>query len=386
MKAAARLGPMKSRRIARTEGYARESQWRAVQSRDRSADGQFVYAVRSTGIYCRPSCPSRKPKASQIVYFRGAEQANRKGFRPCRRCKPNEPKQRAAHADAVAKACRYIEAGVESGVGVSEEGSLNLASIAREVKLGPHQLQRAFRRLVGVSPRKYADMQRMGRVKNSLRRGNNVTTALYEAGFGSSSRLYERAAKQMGMTPGTYRRGGKGMTISYTTTDTPFGLILVAATERGVSAVYFGEDERKLEGALKKEYPRATLQRDDSVLKNWVGPILDHLRGRTMRMDLPTDVQATAFQRRVWDELRKIPYGTTRTYTEVARSIGKPEAVRAVARACATNPVSIVIPCHRVVRADGNLAGYRWGLGRKEALIAQEAKGREKGRAASRMA
>lgn len=176
------------------------------------------------------------------------------------------------------------------------------------------------------------------------------------------------------------------MTISYTTTDTPFGLILVAATERGVSAVYLGEDEGKLEGALKKEYPRATLQRDDAVLKNWVGPILDHLRGRTMRMDLPTDVQATAFQRRVWDELRKIPYGTTRTYTEVARSIGKPEAVRAVARACATNPVSIVVPCHRVVRADGNLAGYRWGLSRKEALIAQEAKGREKGRAASRTA
>jgi len=364
-----------SRRIAGrgSFGGAGDSRWRAVQARDRRADGQFVYAVRSTGIYCRPSCPSRKPRASQILYFSRAEQANSQGFRPCRRCRPNlgnQAGEKAVHAEAVSKVCRHIEETLRQDGG--DEGSLSLAVLAREVNLSPHQLERAFQQMMGITPRKYVDAHRMRRIKNSLQKGKNVTTALYDAGFGSSSRLYERASKQMGMTPGTYRRGGKGMTISYTTTDTPFGLILVAATERGVSAVYLGDEEKKLEGALKKEYPQATLQRDDAALKNWVAPIVNHLRGRTVRMDLPTDVQATAFQRRVWDELRKIPYGTTRTYTEVARSIGKPEAVRAVARACATNPVSIVVPCHRVVRTDGKLAGYRWGLNRKEALIEQE--------------
>jgi AraC family transcriptional regulator, regulatory protein of adaptative response / methylated-DNA-[protein]-cysteine methyltransferase len=325
---------------------------------------------------------------SQILYFNRAEQADSKGFRPCRRCRPNQADgegDTTAHAGAVARVCRYIEEAVRDG----GEGALNLESLGRRVGLSAHQVQRAFRKLVGISPRKYVDAHRMRRIKNSLQKGKDVTTALYDAGFGSSSRLYERASKQMGMTPGTYRRGGKGMTISYTTTDTPFGLILVAATERGVSAVYLGDDEKKLGAALKKEYPQATLQRDDAALKNWVAPILNHLRGREVRMDLPTDVQATAFQRRVWDELRKIPYGTTRTYTEVANLIGKPEAVRAVARACATNPVSIVVPCHRVVRTDGKLAGYRWGLGRKEALIEFEAreagaKGQQKARTASR--
>jgi AraC family transcriptional regulator of adaptative response/methylated-DNA-[protein]-cysteine methyltransferase len=295
--------------------------------------------------------------------------------------------EKGAHAEAVARVCRFIEETLRSGSG--DEGELSLEALARRVDLSAHQLQRAFKKLVGISPREYVDAHRMRRIKNSLQKGKDVTTALYDAGFGSSSRLYERASKQMGMTPGTYRRGGKGMTISYTTTDTPFGLILVAATERGVSAVYLGDDEKKLEAALKKEYPQATLQRGDAALKNWVAPIVNHLRGREVWMDLPTDVQATAFQRRVWDELRKIPYGTTRTYTEVAKLIGKPEAVRAVARACATNPVSIVVPCHRVVRTDGKLAGYRWGLGRKEALIEFEAReagpaGREKVRTASR--
>lgn len=310
---------------------------------------------------------------SQILYFSGAEQATSKGFRPCRRCRPNQAAgsvEKSMHAGAVARICRYIEESLRGGGG--DEGALSLDALARQVKLSTHQLQRAFTKLMGISPRKYVDAHRMRRIKNSLQKGKDVTTALYDAGFGSSSRLYERAAKQMGMTPGTYRRGGKGMEIFYTTTDTPFGLILVAATERGVSAVYLGEDEKKLEAALRKEYPQATLHRDDAALKNWVAPILNHLRGREVRMDLPTDVQATAFQRRVWDELRKIPYGTTRTYTEVAKLIGKPEAVRAVARACATNPVSIVVPCHRVVRRDGKLAGYRWGLGRKEALLKQE--------------
>ena len=202
-----------------------------------------------------------------------------------------------------------------------------------------------------------------------------MTTALYDAGFGSSSRLYERAPAQLGMTPATYRQGGAGMKIYYTIVSSPLGRLLVGATARGISALYLGKDDVPLEGALHKEYPRAEIQRDRNGLERWVEKILEHLRGREPNLDLPTDVQATAFQRRVWEELRKIPYGTTRTYSQVARAIGKPTAIRAVARACATNPVSVVVPCHRVVREDGNLAGYRWGLERKLALLQRESAG-----------
>jgi AraC family transcriptional regulator of adaptative response/methylated-DNA-[protein]-cysteine methyltransferase len=212
----------------------------------------------------------------------------------------------------------------------------------------------------------------MRRLKSRLKKGDDVTTALYDAGFGSSSRLYERAPRQLGMTPATYRRGGEGMQIRYTIAASPLGHVLVAATKRGISAIYLSENDATLESELRREYPRAQIERDRHGLESWVRQIVDHLRGREPRLDLPTDVQATAFQRRVWEELRRIPYGTTRTYTQIARAIGQPTAVRAVARACATNPVSIVVPCHRVVREDGNLAGYRWGISRKEALIAHE--------------
>jgi len=239
--------------------------------------------------------------------------------------------------------------------------------------MSPHQLGRAFRSVMGITPRQYADAHRMRRLKSRLKKGDDVTTALYEAGFGSSSRLYERAPSQLGMTPATYRQGGAGMQINYTIVDSPLGRLLVAATSRGISALYFGESDAHLEAALEKEYPRAGISRDRNRLEASVGKILAHLRGREPHLDLPTDVQATAFQRRVWDELQRIPYGSTRTYSQVARAIGRPTAIRAVARACATNPVSVVVPCHRVVRQDGNLAGYRWGLDRKRTLIAHEA-------------
>jgi AraC family transcriptional regulator of adaptative response/methylated-DNA-[protein]-cysteine methyltransferase len=228
---------------------------------------------------------------------------------------------------------------------------------------------------MGITPRQYADAQRMRRLKSQLRKGDDVTTALYDAGFGSSSRLYERAPSQLGMTPATYRQGGTGMRVNYTIVDSPLGRLLVGATDRGISAVYLGESDVRLEGALKKEYPRAEIRRDRNGLEGWVSKILEHLRGREPNLDLPTDVQATAFQRRVWEELRRIPYGTTRTYSQVARAIGQPAAVRAVARACATNPVSVVVPCHRVVRGDGKLAGYRWGVERKQALLEHESAG-----------
>jgi AraC family transcriptional regulator, regulatory protein of adaptative response / methylated-DNA-[protein]-cysteine methyltransferase len=348
----------------------RDARWLAVQARDRGADGEFVYAVRSTGIYCRPSCPSRKPRREQVVFFPLAEAAEQKGYRPCRRCRPRAAALHDSRTQAVARVCREIEGLIQSDGG--GEVRITLSELSTRAGMSAHQLERAFRSLMGITPRQYADAQRMRRLKSKLRKGDDVTTALYDAGFGSSSRLYERAPAQLGMTPATYRKGGEGMQIHFTIVNSPLGRLLVGATDRGISALYLGEADGRLEDSLRKEYPRAEIQRDRNGLEGWVGKILAHLKGKEPHLDLPTDVQATAFQRRVWEELRKIPYGATRTYSEVARAIGRPRAIRAVAHACASNPVSVVVPCHRVVREDGNLAGYRWGLERKEKLLAHE--------------
>jgi len=359
-------------------------QWRAVQSRDRRADGDFVYAVRSTGIYCRPSCPARRPRRQQVVFFPLAQAAERQGFRPCRRCHPRTTALRDPLIAVVSRLCRTIEARITEQTDTpnasssQSSGSLTLAALAASAKLSPYQLERAFRKIMGISPRQYADSQRIRNLKSRLHKGDNVTTALYDAGFGSSSRLYERAPSHLGMTPATYGRGGAGMKIQYSIVDSPLGRMLVATTDRGISALYLGESDGTLEKALRKEYPRADIRRDRADVHRWFEKILAHLRGKEPHLDLPTDVRATAFQRRVWEELRRIPRGATKTYAEVARAIGKPSAVRAVARACATNPVSVVVPCHRVVRQDGNLAGYRWGLDRKRALLEQELAGPKK--------
>ena len=358
------------------------SRWQAVESRDRRADGSFVYGVRSTGIYCRPSCPSRKPHREQVVFFPLPEAAEQSGFRECRRCRPRAVAMRDARIATVARVCREIEAHVQAdpGIDLRSDTQLTLAALGKSAAMSPHQLDRAFRTAMSITPRQYADAQRMRRLKSNLKKGDNVTTALYEAGYGSSSRLYERAPSHLGMTPAEYGRGGAGMDIHYTMVDSPLGRLLVAATDRGISALYLGESGAALRAALRKEYPAAQLTEDSPTgrkreygsLGERVGKILAHLRGQQPHLDLPTDVQGTAFQRRVWEELRKIPYGATKTYTEVARAIGRPQAIRAVARACATNPVSVVVPCHRVVRRDGNLAGYRWGISRKQALLEHE--------------
>jgi AraC family transcriptional regulator, regulatory protein of adaptative response / methylated-DNA-[protein]-cysteine methyltransferase len=356
------------------------NRWDAVQARDRAADGLFVYAVRSTGIYCRPSCPSRKPQREQVLFFPLPEAAEQKGFRACRRCRPRTARLRDPRIDAVARVCREIDRRIlaDSADFTSDE-RLTLTSLGATAGMSPHQLERAFRRAMGITPRQYADARRMRRLKSRLKKGDNVTTALYEAGYGSSSRLYERAPSHLGMTPAAYGRGGQGMEIHYVIVNSPWGRLLAGATSRGISAVYLGESDAALRTALREEYPRAALLEDpnrsgshDSGLGPWVEKILAHLRGHEPHLDLPTDVQATAFQRRVWEELRRIPYGTTRTYSEVARAIGRPTAIRAVARACATNPTSIVVPCHRVIREDGNEAGYRWGINRKRALLSHE--------------
>ena len=294
---------------------------------------------------------------------------------------------RDARIVTVARVCREIEARIHAdpGIEVRSDTRLTLAALSSLAGMSPNQLDRAFRSAMGITPRQYADAQRMRRLKSRLKRGDNVTTALYEAGYGSSSRLYERAPSHLGMTPAAYGRGGAGMQIHYTIVGSPLGRLLVGATDRGISALYLGESDGALRAALRKEYPSADLFLDgeghgakghggSESLGEWVGKILAHLRGQEPHLDLPTDVQATAFQRRVWEELRKIPYGATKTYTEVARAIGRPAAIRAVARACATNPVSVVVPCHRVVRQDGNLAGYRWGISRKRALLEKEGK------------
>jgi len=359
----------------RTERHRAEDYWQAVQTRDRGADGAFVYAVRSTGIYCRPSCPSRKPGREQVVFFPLPEAAEQKGFRACQRCRPRATRLRDPRSEAVAAVCRQIDTQIRNEGDDDSKSRLTLTALSTGVGMGPHQLERAFRRVMGITPRQYADAQRMRRLKSSLKKGDDVTTALYDAGYSSSSRLYERSPSQLGMTPATYRQGGAGMQIHYTIVDSPLGRLLVAATDRGISALYLGEKDAPLEAALRKEYPRAEIDSDSAGSKNlqgWVSKILAHLRGKEPHLDLPTDVQATAFRRHVWEELKRIPYGATRTYSEVARAIGHPKAIRAVASACATNPVSVVVPCHRVVRADGNLAGYRWGLDRKRALLEHE--------------
>jgi AraC family transcriptional regulator of adaptative response/methylated-DNA-[protein]-cysteine methyltransferase len=337
-----------------------------VQSRDPQFNGVFVYGVRSTGIFCRPGCPSRRPRREQVTFFASPAAAGEAGFRACRRCRPQDALTPNQQAELAGQACRLIEA--------SPERPPSLAELGSELHLSPSYLQRMFKSVTGLTPHQYARGQQMQRFKTQVRQGRDVTTALYEAGFGSSSRLYEQSDQRLGMTPAAYRRGGQGMSIGYTIVDTSLGRMLVAAAERGVCAVSFeGQDgDAGLERLLYHEYPAARIQRDDARLGAWAAALVAHLQGKQPALDLPLDLQATAFQLRVWEELRRIPYGQTRSYAQVAQAIGKPAAVRAVAQACAANPAVLVTPCHRVVRSDGSLGGYRYGIRRKQALLDKE--------------
>lgn len=343
-----------------------ENYWQAVLNRDSHSDGTFVYAVRSTGIYCNPSCSSRRPRREQVVFFPLPQAAEEAGFRACLRCRPQETTVYELQVAMVQHACRYIETHLED--------TLTLIALGKEVNVSPYHLQRVFKRIMGITPRQYAEAHRLEQVKERLKEGESVTMALYNAGYSSSSRLYERASTQLGMTPAVYRRGGKGMSIAYTIVDCPLGRLLVAATEKGICAISMSDTDATLEAALLDEYPAAEIRRAGTELNQWVNALLNHLSGQQPHLDLPVDVQATAFQWRVWEALRTIPYGSTRSYSELAQSLGDPKATRAVARACATNPVCLVVPCHRVVRADGDLAGYRWGVERKQQLLAMEQK------------
>ena len=339
-----------------------EARWLAVQERDASQDGSFVFAVATTGIYCRPSCPARRPKRENVRFFADPDAAERAGFRACRRCRPRETD--SATVDLVRRACRLIDDWTD--------GPVRLAALAESLGVSKYHLQRTFRRHLGISPRAYGESLRLARLKAGLRAGDTVTGALYDAGYGSSSRLYEKASSALGMTPGAYRRGGRGARVAYAIVGCPLGRLLVAATELGACVVALGDDDAALEGQLRRELPNAELRRDDAAVRDLVDALLGELRGEGALTEAPLDVAGTAFQREVWTALRQIPIGATRTYADLARSLGRPTAARAVARACATNPVALLVPCHRVVRGDGGLGGYRWGLDRKRALLEAE--------------
>ncbi|MFP6774496.1 MAG: bifunctional DNA-binding transcriptional regulator/O6-methylguanine-DNA methyltransferase Ada [Alphaproteobacteria bacterium] len=350
-----------------------QSRWQAVQGRDSAADGRFVYAVTSTGIYCRPTCPSRRPLRRNVRFFDLPEAAEQEGFRACKRCRPLEGISTDGNVAKVREICGFIDQELELGA----DGGPSLAAIAERIGGSPHNLQRTFKRLMGVTPAQYGDARRLSRLKAGLKQGESVTNAMYDAGYGAASRLYERSNGQLGMTPASYAKGGNGARMGYAITNSPLGRLLVAATEQGVCFLSLGEDDHLI-AELHKEYPLAEIVADSIVLGDWVAEVVACLEGRTPHPNLPLDVQGTAFQRRVWQELMQIPAGVTTTYSELAETIsGKASARRAVARGCATNPVSLIIPCHRVVRGDGGLGGYRWGLERKRALIDGERQRRE---------
>ncbi len=341
--------------------------WHAVLRRDRRFQHLFVYGVRSTGVYCRPTCASRRPRREQVSFFPGPEAAERAGFRACRRCRPHEDTLRDPQVSLVQRVCRYIDSHLEE--------ALNLTVLGRQTGVSPFHLQRTFKRVLGASPLQYARVRRLLNLKSRLRSGDDVTSAMYAAGYGSSSRLYEHAAGQLGMTPGAYRSGGAGAEIRYSITNSSLGRVLVAATARGVCAVRFGESAVELAAELQREFPLASVQENDSAMRETVQRVLDCINGVEPHPEIALDIRGTAFQAKVWEALRRIPRGETRSYAEIARSMKHPKAVRAVARAIASNPAAVVVPCHRVVRSDGALGGYRWGVERKQQLLAAEGAG-----------
>jgi AraC family transcriptional regulator of adaptative response/methylated-DNA-[protein]-cysteine methyltransferase len=349
--------------------------WQAVINRDRALDGSFVFGVSSTGIFCRPSCPAKRPRRENVTFFGHALAAEQAGYRACLRCRPKAVGGNPQSA-LVRAMCRYIEQHIAD----QHEDRLTLSLLATEFRRSSFHLQRTFKSVLGVSPKAYIDAVRLRQVKQNLQAGHSVTTALYAAGYGSSSRLYERTATQLGMTPEKYRRGAVAAVVRYTIVrytiaGSPLGRMLIAATDKGICAIQFGDSDQQLVQGLIREFPFAVRRRDDAAMSEWRENLARLIQGQETNPSLPLDIRATAFQRRVWEALQRIPRGETRSYSAVAKKIGMPKATRAVARACATNPVAVAIPCHRVVRQDGELGGYRWGIERKEQLLAMEKEG-----------
>lgn len=341
-----------------------DPRWARVKARDRTADGEFWYSVASTGVYCRPSCASRGANPRNVAFHDSIASAEAAGFRPCKRCRPDQAPHEAQNAAKVARACRIIEAAEEPPA---------LADLARAVGLSPHHFHRTFKAVTGVTPKAYADARRAERVREGLASAATVTEAIYDAGFNSNGRFYEQSDGLLGMTPSDYRAGGAGAEIRFAVGECSLGSILVARSGKGVCAILLGEDPDALARELQDRFPRAQLIGDDPAFDALVAQVVGLVEQPRAGTDLPLDVRGTAFQQRVWQALREIPPGETVSYAEIARRIGAPRAIRAIAGACAANTLAVAIPCHRVVRNDGALSGYRWGVERKRALLDREA-------------
>lgn len=351
---------LNKRRRSGGDGKAR---WQALVERDPKADGTFYYAVRSTGVYCKPSCASRLPLRKNVLFFESAAAAAEAGFRPCKRCRPGGPGLKEEYAAKAAKACRIIDAA---------EKVPDLASLARAVGMSPHHFHRVFKSQTGLTPKAYAMARRSRQTRRELAGRGTVTEAIYGAGFNSSGRFYAQSSRILGMTPGEYREGGKGAVIRFAVAGSLLGSVLVAASGKGVCAVSIGDNSRVLFQELRDQFPKARLVGGDESFEKTVADVVAWIEGSGTGLDLPLDLRGTAFQQKVWNALRKIPPGKTVSYTELAARVGKPKAVRAVAGACAANKIAVLVPCHRVLRQDGGLSGYRWGAERKTALLKRE--------------
>jgi len=339
-----------------------DEKWAAVLRRDRGSDGAFYYAVLTTGVYCRPSCPARKARRENVLFFSAREEAERKGFRPCRRCRPDEDGD-TGNAEAIVKACRAIE---ESG------GSVGLAGLARAAGMSRFHFHRLFKRITGVTPKAYSNAVRRKSVREKLPASASVTDAIYRSGFGSSSRFYESSGKALGMKPREFRSGGSGASLSFAVGQCSLGAILVAASERGIAAIMLGDDPEELVRELEDCFPNAEISGGDTDFERLVATVVGFVENPSRGLGLPLDIRGTAFQERVWRALMEIPAGETATYSEIAGRIGAPGSARTVGAACASNMLAVAIPCHRVVRTDGSLSGYRWGIERKRTLLGRE--------------
>jgi AraC family transcriptional regulator of adaptative response/methylated-DNA-[protein]-cysteine methyltransferase len=342
----------------------RDPRWATIAARDASADGRFFYSVKTTGVYCRPSCGSRLPRPENVQFHATQADAVKAGFRACKRCKPNEALSSGELAATVVEICRFIERADEVP---------GLETLARRAKMSPFYFHRVFKRITGLTPKEYAAAHRSGKLRKELGSSGSVTNAIFDAGFQSSSRFYEKSGEILGMKPADFRAGGRNAQIRFAIGESSLGSILVAQSERGICAITMGDDPEALVRDLQDRFPKAQLIGADREFEKLVAQVVGFVEAPRIGLDLPLDVRGTAFQQRVWRALRKIPAGKTVSYTDIARRIGAPKAVRAVAQACGANPIAVAIPCHRVVRNDGALSGYHWGIERKQALLKKEA-------------